>query len=67
MVAASATHPAAPQAPEPFRDPPGEAIGVATSAGQAEGETYALLFGSGFIVPVMSLQHVDARAARTGF
>jgi hypothetical protein len=38
MVAASATHPTAPQAPEPFRDPPGEAIGVATSAGQAEGE-----------------------------
>jgi hypothetical protein len=67
MVAASATHPTAPQAPEPFRDPPGEAIGVATSAGQAEGETYALLFGSGFIVQVMSLQHVDARAARTGF
>jgi hypothetical protein len=66
MVAASATHPTAPQAPEPFRDPPGEAIGVATSAGQAEGETYALLFGSGFIVQVMSLQHVDARAARTG-
>ena len=27
MVAASATHPTAPQAPEPFRDPPGEAIG----------------------------------------
>jgi hypothetical protein len=27
-------------------------------------ETYALLFGSGFIVQVMSLQHVDARAAR---
>jgi hypothetical protein len=62
MVAASATHPTAPQAPEPFRDPPGEAIGVATSAGQAEGETYALLFGSGFIVQVMSLQQVDARA-----
>jgi hypothetical protein len=39
MVAASATHSTAPQAPEPFRDPPGEAIGVATSAGQAEGET----------------------------
>ncbi len=66
MVAASATHPTAPQAPEPCRDPPGEAIGVATSAGQAEGETYALLFGSGFIVQVMSLQHVDAIAARTG-
>ena len=29
MAAASATHPTAPQAPEPFRDPPGEAIGVA--------------------------------------
>ena len=27
-------------------------------------ETYALLFGSGFSVQVMSLQHVDARAAR---
>jgi hypothetical protein len=65
MIAASATHPTAPQAPEPFRDPPGEAIGVARSAGQAEGETYALLFGSGFIVQVMSSQHVDARAART--
>jgi hypothetical protein len=65
MVAASATHPTAPQAPEPFRDPPGEAIGVATSAGQAEGETYALLFGSGFIVQVMSSQQVDARAARS--
>ena len=65
MVAASATRPTAPQAPEPFRDPPGEAIGVATSARQAEGETYALLFGSGFIVQVMSLQHVDAGAART--
>ncbi len=38
MVAASATHPTAPQAPEPFRDPPGKAIGVATSAGQAEGK-----------------------------
>jgi hypothetical protein len=62
MVAATATHPTAPQAAEPFRDPPGEAIGVATSAGQAEGETYALLFGSGFIVQVMSLQQVDARA-----
>ena len=59
MVAASATHPTAPQAPEPFRDPPGEAIGVATSAGQAEGETYALLVGSGFIAHVMSLQRVD--------
>ena len=35
------------------------------SAGQAEEETYALLFGSGFIAHVMSLQHVDARAART--
>jgi hypothetical protein len=65
MVAASATHPTAPQAPQPFRDPAGEAIGVTTSAGPAEGETYALLFGSGFIVQVMSLQHVDARAART--
>ena len=31
---------------------------MATSAGQAEGETYALLFGSGFIVQVMSSQHV---------
>jgi hypothetical protein len=38
---------------------------VATSARQAEGETYALLFGSGFIVQVISLQHVDAGAART--
>jgi hypothetical protein len=65
MVAASATHPTAPQVPEPFRDPPGEAIGVVTSAGQAEGETYALLFGSGFIVQVMSLQQVDVRAARS--
>ena len=27
-------------------------------------ETYVLLFGSGFIVQVMSLRHVDARAAR---
>ena len=65
MVAASATHPTARQAPAPFRDPPGEAIGVATSAGQAEGETYALLFGSGFIADVMSLQHVDPEAVRT--
>jgi hypothetical protein len=43
----------------------GEAIGVAASAGQAEGETYALLFGSGFIVQVMSSQQVDARADRS--
>jgi|SRR5215211_2005948 hypothetical protein len=34
----SARHPTAPRAAEPFRDPPGEAIGVATSAGYAEGE-----------------------------
>jgi hypothetical protein len=38
---------------------------VATSAGYVEGETYPLLFGSGFIVQVMSLQHVDAGAAPT--
>ena len=38
---------------------------MATSAGQAEGETYALLFGSGFIADVMSLQHVDPEAVRT--
>jgi hypothetical protein len=29
------------------------------------GRIYALLFGSGFIAHVMSVQHVDARAARS--